>query len=80
MKQTALHITTQILPGNKIEVQADDFAVGETVEVFVISSQKEPQASRPVMEILGQLPGRRLFQTSSEADQYLQQERASWEA
>jgi hypothetical protein len=80
MQQTALHITTQVLPGNKIEVQADDLPVGETVEVFVISSQKESQALRSVTGIFNQLPGRRLFQTPEQADQYLHQERASWEA
>jgi hypothetical protein len=80
MQQTALHITTQVLPGNKIEVQADGLPVGETVEVFVISSTKKPQASRSATDIFNQLPGRRLFQTPDQADQYLQQERASWEA
>jgi hypothetical protein len=34
--QSALHITTTIQPGNKIELQIPDGGIGDTVEVFVI--------------------------------------------
>ena len=34
--QPALHLTTKVLPGNKIEISAPELLVGNTVEVFVI--------------------------------------------
>ena len=80
MMQPALHITAQVLPGNKIEIQANELSVGDTVEVFMIVSKKSHKSSHSVMDIFNQLPGKRIFKTPEEADQYLQQERNSWEA
>lgn len=34
--QSALHITTRVLPGNKIEVQLPPGSEGEEVDVFVV--------------------------------------------
>ncbi len=36
MIQSSLHISTQVLPGNKIEIQTPELAVGEVVEVFIV--------------------------------------------
>lgn len=36
-------------------------------------------ARRSALELLESLPGRRLFKTSAEADEYLREERESWE-
>ncbi len=38
MKQSALHISTQVLTGNKIEIETPDLPVGEIVEVFIITT------------------------------------------
>ena len=35
MKST-LYVTTKVLPGNKIEVQVPELAVGETVEIVIL--------------------------------------------
>ncbi len=34
--QSALHVTTKILPGNRIEIQLPDLEEGKIVDVFVI--------------------------------------------
>ena len=39
MEKSALHISTQVLAGNKIEIQTPDLTVGETVEVFIITTK-----------------------------------------
>ena len=62
-----------------IQIEADNFSVGDTVDVFIINSQQKLQPGRSAMEILNQLSGGQLFLTPSEADQYLQQEKESWE-
>jgi hypothetical protein len=41
MTQSSLDISTQVLPGNKIEIQTPELAVGEIVQVFIVSSNLE---------------------------------------
>ncbi len=53
MKQSALHISTQVLTGNKIEIETPDLPVGEIVEVFIITTKsqnnKEDNSSDPLI-------------------------------
>jgi hypothetical protein len=50
--QPALHISTKVLPGNKIEISTPELPVGNAVEVFVIikntSSPQPPLCHRPI--------------------------------
>lgn len=39
MEKSAIHISTQVLTGNKIEIQTPDLPVGEVVEVIIISQK-----------------------------------------
>ena len=41
MTQSSLHISTQVLPGNKIEIQTPELNVGGVVEVLILA--KTPQ-------------------------------------
>ena len=48
----------------------------------VVEAQCEPtrkRQRRSVLEILKDWPGQRLFKTSAEADEYLREERDSWD-
>jgi hypothetical protein len=38
MTRDTLHISTQVLPSNKIEIETPELVVGQIVEVFIISS------------------------------------------
>jgi hypothetical protein len=78
--QSALHITTKVLPGNKIEINAPELAEGTDVEVFlVLPVTPEPQR-RSVLEFLDSLPaGPRSSKTWTEIEQHIQEERDSWE-
>jgi hypothetical protein len=78
--QPALHLTTKVLPGNKIEISAPELLVGNTVEVFVILKNTSSRTRRSAIELLDELPGQRLFKTPEEADQYLHEERSAWES
>jgi hypothetical protein len=42
------------------------------------SGEERPPVRRSALALLDSLPGRRLFQTSAEADEYLRNERESW--
>ena len=77
--QPALHLTTKVLPGNKIEISAPELLVGNTVEVFVILKNTSSRTRRSAIQLLDELPGQRLFKTPEEADEYLQEERSAWE-
>ena len=72
-----LHIRTKVLPGGKIEVVDRGLQAGESV-VVVISPAPEPPG-RSAWEIISEGPGQRLFKTSKEVDDYIAEERASWE-
>ncbi|MBW4694439.1 MAG: hypothetical protein KME27_22055 [Lyngbya sp. HA4199-MV5] len=76
--QSALHITTKVLPGNKIEIQIPPGSIGEEVEVFVVLSGS-PSKRFAAIDILNQLSGQQQFKTAEAVDRYLQAERDSWE-
>ncbi|MEM8777485.1 MAG: hypothetical protein AAGF26_01170 [Cyanobacteria bacterium P01_G01_bin.49] len=38
MDKSALCVSTEVLPGNKIEIQTPDLSVGEIVEVIIITT------------------------------------------
>ncbi|NER99022.1 MAG: helix-turn-helix transcriptional regulator [Symploca sp. SIO1B1] len=52
-----------------------------TIESFSANHQenKDKKHHCSAIDILDELPGQRLFKTSEEADQYLQEERSKWE-
>ncbi len=75
--QKTLHIRTTVLPGGKIEIVDQGLSEGETVEV-VISPVSSPSA-RSAWQIISEGPEQRLFKTAKEVDDYIAEERASWE-
>lgn len=75
--QKTLHLRTTVLPGGKIEIVDKELPVGEEVEV-VISPAQAPSA-RSAWQIISEGPGQRLFKTAKEVDDYLAEEKASWE-
>ncbi len=78
--QSALHITTKVLPGNKIEIIAPGLAEGTAVEVFLVLSEPLEHGGRSVLEFLDSLPaGPRSSKTWTEIEQHIQEERNSWE-
>jgi antitoxin component of MazEF toxin-antitoxin module len=79
--QAALHISTQVLPGQKIEIQVPDAAIGDTVDVFVILSEKQKPESkrRSVLDLIEQIRSKQQFRSAEDIDKQLQEERESWD-
>lgn len=75
----ALHITTRILPGGKIEIASPDLQPGEPVEVFIVPGQSDEPTRRSALDILAEAPGHRLFENAAHVDAYLREERDSWD-
>jgi len=77
--QAALHITTEVKQGGKIEITDTQLPVGQSVEVIVLLPSATGVARRSIVEILAEAPGHLAFQTAEEIDQYLREERDSWD-
>ncbi len=75
--QKVLHIRATVQPGGKIEIVDQELQAGENVDV-VISPAPTPSA-RSAWQIISDGPGQRLFKTAKEVDDYIAEERASWD-
>ena len=75
--QKALHVRTTVLPGGKVEVSSPELEAGQSVDVVVTRSSSTER--RSVVDILAEAPGHRLFKTGKEVDDYIKEERASWD-
>lgn len=84
--QSALHITTTIQPGNKIELQIPDGGIGDTVEVFVILADKAttppPLAlgdRQSILATIDTIHSQQPSRTAAEIEQQIQEARDGWE-
>ena len=75
--QKALRMSTRVQPGGKIELVSPDLEAGQAVDV-VISPTPAP-SGRSAWQVISEGPGHRLFKTAREVDDYIAQERASWD-
>lgn len=78
--QSALRVTTKVLPGNKIEIQVPEAQIGDNVDVFVILPEKTETKKRSVLEIIEESRKRHPSRTAEEIDRQLQEERSSWDS
>jgi hypothetical protein len=78
--QSALHITTKVLPGNKIEIEIPEAQIGDSVDVFVVLPEKVETKKRSVIEIIEESRSRHPSRTAEDIDRQLQEERLSWES
>ena len=76
-----LRLTTQVLPGHRIEIAAPALPVGTAVDIVVLPRPTLAGDGRryTMLEIIESLNGHRMFQTAEEVDEYLRAERDSWE-
>ena len=86
MHMQAVKLQTRVLPGNRIEVSSPDLREGADVEVVVMMAASTSESgrgrNRSMRAILHALPtGRspRLFATWEDYDQFLRQEKESWD-
>jgi hypothetical protein len=79
--QSALRITTKVLPGNRVEVQLPPGSEGEEVDVFVVLPTKpETKPSNVnVLDLIEEARRHRIGMTAEEIDRSLQTERESWD-
>jgi hypothetical protein len=77
--QTALHITTNVLPGGKVELQLPPTTVGNEVEVFVILPEQKA-AEQPILDFFAEIHRQGPFRTPEETDRDIQLEKQAWDS
>lgn len=77
--QSALHITTKVLAGNKIEVELPPGSEGEEVDVFIVLPQPKAKPFN-ILEFLATAREQHAGRTAEEIDQQIRDERDSWDS
>ncbi|AFZ42353.1 hypothetical protein PCC7418_0107 [Halothece sp. PCC 7418] len=78
--QSAIHITTKVLPGNRIEVELPSDLEGKAVDVFVVlPKDSQTKKNNNILEIIEEARKHRIGMTPEEIDAYLKEERESWD-
>jgi hypothetical protein len=77
--QSALHITTKVLLGGKVELQLPPDSVGDEIEIFVVLPEKKKTAPQSVLDFFEDIHRQGPFRTGEEIDRDLQEERNSWD-
>ena len=78
--QPALHLTTKVLPGNKIEIEIPEGEIGDTVDVFVVLPRKHKLEQRSLLEIIEESRSRNILRSAEDIDRQLREERDSWDS
>lgn len=73
--ESALRVSTTVLRGNKIEIDAPGLKEGEPVDVFVFPAESVHAPRCSALDIIQSRKGHRLFSSVEEVDRYLRQER-----
>ncbi len=87
----ALRIQTMVLAGGELDLVCPQFAPGQMVDVLITpapdrGSQPLPpdidngrDERRSAVDILNEAPGHLVFGNANEVDEYIKEERASWD-
>ncbi|MGK7938180.1 MAG: hypothetical protein AB4206_20640 [Xenococcaceae cyanobacterium] len=78
--QPALHLTTKVLPGKKIEIEIPEGEIGDTVDIFVVLPEKPKKQKLSVLELIETSRSQRSPRSAEDIDRQLQEERNSWDS
>ncbi len=74
-----IHREAVVGPDGKIEILAPELQPGQRVAI-TIEPEADATSSEPSLyDLVKDLPGGRLFKTAEEVDEYIRQERDSWD-
>ena len=77
--RTYVRKRTTVQPGGQIMVSDPTLHTGASVEVLILVSDEQEEPRQSVLDVLNSVPGHVLFKTAEEVEQYLREERASWD-
>ena len=84
MSQRTIHVRATVGPDHAIHIPAGDLPVGDEVAVTIEHSDPDNSAGdgktdEDILDIIESVPPCSSFPTAEEADEYLRQERDSWD-
>jgi hypothetical protein len=79
-----IHREAVVGPDGKIEISAPELQPGQRVSVTIepkadSSTLPTSEEKVPMIDIIEESPGQQLFKTADEVDEYIRQERDSWD-
>ncbi len=79
MVETIVRSKTIVQPGGQVIITDPALLTGKSVEVIILLSEEPNEPRLSMLDVLNSVPGHLLFQNAAEIDQYLREERASWD-
>jgi len=79
MVETIVRAKTIVQPGGQVIITDPALLTGKPVEVIILLSEEPSEPKLSMLDVLNSVPGQLLFQNAAEIDQYLREERASWD-
>jgi len=72
-----------VQPDGSIQIRAPGLLPGQRVSISIAPAEEVGEAEKrtgpSVIDLISTLPGHRLFHTAEEVDQYVREERDSWD-
>lgn len=79
--QPALHVTTKVLPGNRIEIQLPaDAVMGEEVDVFVVLPEPSKCEQFDLLTFIEAARKRYANRPAEDIDRQIRTEREAWDS
>ena len=79
MVETIVRAKTIVQPGGQVIITDPALLTGKPVEVIILLSEEPNEPRLSMLDVLNSVPGHLLFQNAAEINQYLREERASWD-
>ncbi len=80
---TSIRTSAVVGPDGALDLHVPNLPPGERVSITIESEQGQsaqpPAGPIHIIDLIKNLPGHRLFKTAEEVDEYLRQERDSWD-
>jgi hypothetical protein len=77
--RTYVRKRTTVQPGGQVVVSDPALHTGASVEVLILLPEEQQEPRQSIMDVLNSVPGHLLFQKAEDVNQYLREERASWQ-
>jgi hypothetical protein len=79
MLQTIVRARTVVQSEGQVIVTDPALRFGDEVEVLILLPDQSPEPRLSIFDILNSVPGHRLFKSAEEVDNYIREERESWD-
>ncbi len=70
--QQELRLTTEVLPGGKIEVASPDLTAGDVVDITIARADEAHRSrKRSIVKIVAEAPGQVMFKSINKSGEYV---------